>query len=140
MNNFFLNVIKQRKIGAILLAGTVILTPTFPLAGQRFQQQIVNQLLRISQEMSSRNYSPSHEPSIDRLGDNGYEHLNINLRKGRSYALVGVCDEDCGDLDFHLYDENGKLVDKDVETDSMIMNLMNLYMMTVSASSNGMSI
>ncbi|MGC1525491.1 MAG: hypothetical protein WA783_05525, partial [Phormidesmis sp.] len=36
---------------------------------------------------------------------------------GVTYSLVGVCDEDCSDLDIVLYDDNGNIVASDLQPD-----------------------
>ena len=41
----------------------------------------------------------------------------FTLRKGMEYQIVGVCDNDCRDLDLKLYDENDNLIDKDFDSD-----------------------
>ena len=36
-----------------------------------------------------------------------------------SYRILGVCDNDCRDLDLALYDENGKLIGSDQKVDDL---------------------
>ena len=107
------NVIKA----AIALASTVIVsTPLVALAGL-YQDQIRVQLLGAALTLGFGNYNLSHDPYIDTLDRNRSEYLTVNLQGGTSYALVGVCDEDCQDLDLRLYDENGNLVSSDNTSD-----------------------
>lgn len=50
--------------------------------------------------------------------DEGYaEEFEVTLQEGFTYALVGVCDEDCSDLDLTLYDGDGYFVVEDTEVD-----------------------
>ena len=38
---------------------------------------------------------------------------------GTAHTLLGVCDEDCSDIDLYLYDEGGVLIDSDASTDDV---------------------
>ena len=42
--------------------------------------------------------------------------VHFDLRAGE-YTAVGVCDDDCTDLDLYVYDEDGQLVGEDFEID-----------------------
>ena len=52
------------------------------------------------------------------LNSSGDETFQIQMRSGRSYAVLGACDDDCTDMDLFLEDRNGKEIASDVETDS----------------------
>ena len=41
----------------------------------------------------------------------------MELDKGATYVILGVCDSDCKDVDLLLMNRAGKQVDKDVEVD-----------------------
>jgi hypothetical protein len=43
----------------------------------------------------------------------------IPLVKGRSYKIVGVCDEDCYDLDLSLYNDSGEPIRTDPQGDAL---------------------
>jgi hypothetical protein len=43
--------------------------------------------------------------------------LTLDLDRGREYAIVGVCDRDCRDVDLVLHDGVGRLIDEDTGTD-----------------------
>ena len=58
-------------------------------------------------------------PYIGKLSPNHYTVRNLLLNSRTPYSFVGVCDNDCRDLDLELYDENGNLIDKDVQNDDM---------------------
>ncbi len=45
------------------------------------------------------------------------ETHDVRLRGRRSYAILGACDNDCGDLDLYLLDDNGNEIESDVSTD-----------------------
>lgn len=45
--------------------------------------------------------------------------VTYTLTKGNTYKIVGVCDNDCSDIDFELRDDNGNVVDKDTANDDI---------------------
>lgn len=45
--------------------------------------------------------------------------LDVTLNLDRSYRLVGVCDQQCADMDMKLYNSSGALVDEDTSTDDI---------------------
>ena len=47
--------------------------------------------------------------------------LTLWLDPYREYRLVGVCDDDCDDLDFELFDNRARIVDEDVAADALAM-------------------
>lgn len=99
-----------------LLAGASLLVPTIAIAGSRYQDQIRAQLVMAARALGMGNYQ-YQDSHIDRLDDNGEERLHFTLQKGMTYAIVGVCDEDCSDIDLELYDENGNSISADYSSD-----------------------
>lgn len=85
----------------------------------RATNQVFNQLRRIRNTFTSRGFRSTHDPFIGNLGQGGDETITINLRQGISYAIVGVCDNDCRDLDLEVYDGNGNRLAVDSKADSM---------------------
>jgi len=109
------------KTAIALFSGIVLLTPTAALAG-RFTDQVRGQLMQAAIGLGiNGSYQLTHTPLVDELRRNQSETLNINLRSGISYAFVGVCDEDCRDIDLQVYDENGNLMDSDTGADDYPM-------------------
>jgi hypothetical protein len=52
----------------------------------------------------------AYDPYIGSLEDDTYFDIRVPLRKGVGYMLLGVCDDDCGNLNMKLYDEDGAFV------------------------------
>jgi hypothetical protein len=72
------------------------------------QNNVVNQLLaatdtRIAQQGFTRSDVISNGTLRGSLDDSESETSVVTLRAGVEYVLVGVCDEDCSDLDIVLY-------------------------------------
>jgi hypothetical protein len=100
------------KAAIALLSGAALLIP-MPALANRFTDQVRGQLMEAAVRIGFRGYQLTHNPFVDALGNNGSDVLTLNLRAGVSYAIVGVCDEDCSDLDMQIFDENGNRIDFD---------------------------
>jgi hypothetical protein len=97
-------------VGAILCAR--------PAAAQsRWESQVGEQLVTASRVFSERGFELTHDKYTGTLHQNEFEFLTVTLHAGTSYALVGVCDNDCRDLDLALFDPDGREVDADRKLD-----------------------
>lgn len=83
----------------------------------RWTNQVRSQLIQASIAIGLVNYRMTHNPFIGDLGRRGQDDITLNLKRGTSYAIVGVCDNDCRDIDLALYDDNGNLVASDTRND-----------------------
>lgn len=83
----------------------------------RWTNQVRGELLRVASAPSFRGYEMSHNPFIGDLGRGGVEDITLNVKSGVSYAIIGVCDSDCRDIDLKLYDDNGNLIISDTDRD-----------------------
>jgi hypothetical protein len=90
-----------------------------PVLADRFTDQVGVQLIEAAKRLGLGGYELTHDPFIDDLGNGGEDDITINLDRGTSYAIIGVCDEDCNDLDLAVYDANGRLVASDIEKDDI---------------------
>mgnify|MGYP001802628317 CR=1 FL=1 len=113
-----------KKVGLFVTTTAIsIMLPTTALAN-RFLDQIRGQLMLAAISANINQYKLTHEPFLDSLDRGNADYLNINLLSGNSYTILGVCDEDCGDMDLKLYDENGNLIDSDtIYDDTPVVNV-----------------
>ncbi|MEE4176742.1 MAG: hypothetical protein V2I46_04460 [Bacteroides sp.] len=77
--------------------------------------QVLNQLRIYEDQLDLSNQS--HEIVTGQLDDDGTEWVNIEIPSGNTYRILGVCDNDCFDLDLELYTTDNTLLSQDVETD-----------------------
>jgi hypothetical protein len=83
-----------------------------PASADQYEDQVLAQLSEASRVFRSAGYTAL-------MGDGGtldhqyYEDYSVELATGVTYAIVGVCDEDCYDLDLEMYDGYGDLIVKD---------------------------
>jgi hypothetical protein len=85
--------------------------------GDQWTQQVANLLNQAASTATSRGMRRTHEPFIGSLRTGASENHTLQLNAGTSYSLIGVCDNDCSDLDMRVYDSNGRMVGEDVLTD-----------------------
>ncbi|MDX9941931.1 MAG: hypothetical protein RBS53_06880 [Bacteroidales bacterium] len=98
----------------ILLAGTAFSQKAL----QPFDDwtvQVLNQLRTYEDRLDLSNQS--HEIVTGQLNDDGTEWINIEIPAGKTYYILGVCDNDCFDLDLELYTIDNSMLSQDVETD-----------------------
>lgn len=99
-----------------LAAGVV---SPLPVAAQSSEY---NRQLEVQLNESRRLYLPAGQsivrgPLGGSLDQGDTINYSFQLVAGRSYTILGVCDNDCSDLDITLYDPAGNQVAEDVLTD-----------------------
>lgn len=77
--------------------------------------QVLNQLRIYEDRLDLTNQS--HEIVTGQLNDDGTEWINIIIPSGNTYYILGVCDNDCTDLDLALYTTGDSMLSQDVEAD-----------------------
>jgi len=103
---------------ASLSAGLVLiglgLTP-LPARAQYdpWMDQVREQLINSAIAAGYSGMELSHQPYTGSLYDGRNTVLDLRLRAGTTYLIVGACDVDCSDLDLELFDENWNEVDVD---------------------------
>ncbi len=102
---------------ALLAGACVLLMPGRSAAQSRWENQVGDQLSTAARVFSEKGFESTHDRYTGTLRQGEYEYLNVTLHAGTAYALVGVCDNDCHDLDLVLYDADGNEVDADRKTD-----------------------
>lgn len=116
--------LKTKLFGSIAVISSIfcslLMTPGVVRANNDdYVNEVGIQLMKAIVHAGFGGYSPTHEPHIDTLYHNSSDYITINLRAGKSYGIVGVCDRDCQDLDIALYDDRGNLIASDLEDDDI---------------------
>ncbi|MBE9014220.1 DUF4148 domain-containing protein [Pseudanabaenaceae cyanobacterium LEGE 13415] len=81
--------------------------------------QVRRELNKYARAAGLTGYSETHDPFIGRLGRGGETDITLQLDRGVRYAIFGVCDNDCRDIDLALYDDNGRLIASDTKNDDI---------------------
>ena len=104
-------------VGRFLVVALVT-SPLQPATSQdRWTEQVINQLVESARDAGHAGMELSHQPYTGALNGGRYETLTLRFQEGSTYAVVGACDADCSDLDLRLYDEDGNLIDSDMNPD-----------------------
>jgi hypothetical protein len=107
-----------KKILATTLAfAGMSLAPSAYAQPAEYIRQLANQLSQARESYVPNSYRLVTGPDNDNLSQGDSDNYNVTLQGGRSYKLVGVCDNDCTDLDITLYDSDGDVVDRDLLDD-----------------------
>jgi hypothetical protein len=108
--------LKQVIATAIAFAG-IGAAPTAYAQSAEIIRQLSNQLSQARSSYVPSNYRLVTGPDNDILSQGDSDNYTVTLQGGRSYKLIGVCDNDCSDLDITLYDSDGDVVDRDLLDD-----------------------
>lgn len=106
-----------RAMLAVAVAAALLTPEAAAAQDSRWQRQVSGQLSRYADVLSDRGFARTHDVQQGSLDDDESEYFTLELDGGRAYALLGVCDEDCSDLDLRLFDADGREIDADLETD-----------------------
>ena len=101
----------------LCLVVAVLLLPARATAQNQWQQTVRNQVSEHGDFLSNRGYTMSGDVYDGDLKHSYYEDLTIKLQPGTAYAFMGVCDQDCHDIDLRLFDPDGDEVASDLRTD-----------------------
>ena len=109
------------KTNATLLALACLLLTLAPFRTSHGQNQYERQVLQQLQSAAFAFTSAGYAPVIadgSHLAQGETMTYTVTLQTGASYMLMGVCDQDCRDLDLALYDGYGNLVSADETEDA----------------------
>ncbi len=73
---------------------------------------------RLTTSWASRGFVRTGDLRVGVLGEGERDSLALELESGVQYVLLGICDEDCGDIDFHLFEPAGKEIAFETKTSS----------------------
>jgi hypothetical protein len=86
-------------------------------AQNSYQQQIRAQLQAASDTVRGHGYAADREPMTGSLNNAAAEAMMVNLQGGARYAIVGVCDNDCSDVDLRIWAPDGTKLAEDILVD-----------------------
>jgi hypothetical protein len=102
------------------------------------------QLDKYSASLRNVGYTKSTTTFADSVSQGNQQYIEVTLNAHTSYSFLGVCDQDCRDIDLFLRDSNGYLVDSDTARDDTpavtvvprYTGVFRLYIKMVSCSNN----
>jgi hypothetical protein len=90
-----------------------VLVGTFDLAnaqGRPWERQVQDKLRQAVNALTEHGFELSGNPSVGLLLSEASDSFAVTLRAGHSYALIGVCDDDCLAVELELYGPGDKEV------------------------------
>ncbi|NWG54963.1 MAG: hypothetical protein HXY28_14725, partial [Hydrogenophilaceae bacterium] len=85
----------------------------------QYYQQVQARLQQVSQTLMAQGWQPVGAPYTNQLQQGQTETVPVTMNIGYSFRIVGVCDQDCGDLDLTLKDGMGGIIVQDTATDNL---------------------
>lgn len=79
---------------------------------------LMQQLQQAEAQFAQQGYQPVGQPVSGLLPASQNWNTSAQLVAGYDYRLIGVCDQNCTDLDLALYDQNGTMVAQDQSADA----------------------
>ncbi|MBL8547572.1 MAG: energy transducer TonB [Hyphomonadaceae bacterium] len=77
------------------------------------QQQVLARLAQARAELTPQGFQAVGQTFSGGLAQGQTENVPIELSAGFDYRVIGICDDDCTDLDLALHDQGGTLVTQD---------------------------
>ncbi len=112
----------------LLLSGGLLLAASTALAQEAWQLQLQEQTRMKSgpgfADMASKGYSLVDVAKTNVLNAGTSELVNISVPVGSSYAIMGVCDNDCLDLDLTVLKEGIELSTDTTDDDWPVVQIM----------------
>lgn len=103
----------------LFVLAALAFAPLQAAAQSQWEQQVLEQIRTASELFAPEGYALVGDAQMGSLHDEASEDFHVTLNAGVSYVLVGVCDNDCPDVDLMLLDDSGNEVDSDYETDAV---------------------
>ena len=103
---------------ALACAALFCATPARAQQGQALVRVLLDSATTL---VENENYEEAHAPVYGSLEEGQDEEFQMRVRAGHTYIFVGVCDENCSDLDIVITDEDGDELESDVELDDTPM-------------------
>ena len=113
-----IHAVRAARAALTLLA----LTGTASVFAASYADQVVDNLQSRYDYWRNRGDGWTRLPDLRDTGmlrEGGSGTVTYTLVKGRTYKIVGACDNDCRDIDFILRDDSGNLIDSDTENDDL---------------------
>lgn len=84
-------------------------------------QVLSSQFAKVRTDLKALGFSETHNVYTSKLNAGQAESLTLTLQVGKTYMIVGTCDQDCNDLDLRVYDSTGRLLTADEAIDDKPM-------------------
>ena len=116
-----------RAAGAAVIALTAFAGPMSGVAiaqDDEYRAQLEAQLDALRSLATTEGMNVMAGPFFGALEESAKESYTLTVSRGGEYLLIGVCDNDCSDLDLRIYNQLGELLVEDtLEDDAPVVEL-----------------
>jgi hypothetical protein len=102
----------------VIVLAALALVPGRLSAQSEWEQQVLDQIRITGEVFASEGYRLIGSAHTGSLYAQASQDFNLELQAGVHYVLVGVCDNDCADIDLSIFDNAGTQLDSDYEGDA----------------------
>jgi hypothetical protein len=106
----------KAALGALMLLGA---EPAAAQVPDPWAHDLARGLADAEQMVGERHYSRVAGPFAGGLPARLTRRVQLTMRAGQQYEIIGVCDARCGDLNLRMYDANDRLITEDVLTNNV---------------------
>jgi hypothetical protein len=93
--------------------------PPTGMSMEQYTQHVQARLAQVQQTMLSQGWQAVGAPHNSQLNNGATENVPAQLMQGVHYRIVGVCDQDCGDMDLRLRDAGNNSLAENTATDNV---------------------
>lgn len=104
-------------LAARLVLVTLLVAAPASLLAQSYAQQVWTQLQAVYGKVNDGSSFTLNNYVIGKLADGKTDSWTFPLTRGQEYLIIGVCDNDCKDVDLVVKDSNGNAFVKDEDVD-----------------------
>jgi len=104
---------------AVIVAAVACLTATASAQTSEYRQQLDQQLQNSRNLFQQQGYTLAAGPFTGALPAGGKERFTMPVERGVSYKILGICDNDCSNVDLRVFNMNGQNIGEDVTPDDI---------------------
>lgn len=115
---------KLTRAAAACALVAALATPAFAQDAE-YRAQLQTQLEAARSMFQGENMDVAAGPFFGSLAEGAKETYTLRVQRGETYHILGVCDNDCSDLDIRLLNSSGEVIGEDqLEDDVPIVELV----------------
>jgi hypothetical protein len=108
-----------KKSAALVAAIACLAAGPASAQSNEYRQQLDTQLQASRTQFQGDGYAVAAGPFTGALRVGGKERFTLPVEQGVSYKIVGICDNDCSNVDMRVFNMNGQNIGEDVLDDDV---------------------
>jgi len=107
------------KSAAFVVAAACLAAAPASAQNNEYRQQLDLQLQTSRTQFQGQGYTVAAGPFTGALPAGGKERFTLPVETGVSYKILGICDNDCSNVDLRVFNLNGQNIGEDVTPDDI---------------------